>query len=78
MARGVILERKVSANVASRQAIAERLVGLQTDIGNVTFEVYDSTVISYWADPTELVGKLCGALAKKYSSARKLFMSWMR
>ena len=45
MARGVILERKVSANVASRQAIAERLVGLQTDIGTVTFEVYDSAVI---------------------------------
>jgi hypothetical protein len=40
-----VIDRKLSANVARRQAIAERLVRLQTDIRNVTFEVYDSTVI---------------------------------
>jgi hypothetical protein len=148
-----VTDRELSANVTRRQAIAERLVGLQTDIRNVTFEVYDSTVIlggsvrsrqerlkivscvsrvpgvtrvidslalrddspsthvyaakgnsqlrrltaAYLhidprlpelADtspdrlarsaPMELVGKLRGAITKKYSSARKLFMSWMR
>jgi len=40
-----VTDPRLAANVARRQAIAERLVGLQTDIRNVAFEVYDSTVI---------------------------------
>jgi hypothetical protein len=40
-----VTDRNLAVDIERRQAIARQLVGLQVDIRNIYFDVYDSTVI---------------------------------